>query len=49
MAEILGQIHRGHAARPELALETVPAGQGGRELLERRAHAVCRVEGIRQA
>ncbi len=29
--EVLGQVHRGHAAGPELALDAVAVGEGGGE------------------
>ncbi len=30
--QVLGQVHRGHAARPELALDVVAVGEGGGDL-----------------
>ena len=37
--EIVGEIHRGHATPPQLALEPVPVGQAALELLTEVYHA----------
>ena len=36
--QILGQVHGGHAALPELALDAVAVGQGRGETIGRRSH-----------
>lgn len=38
MVEVLGQIDRRHAASPELAIDAVSVGKGGRQPLEVRGH-----------
>jgi hypothetical protein len=35
--EVLGEVHRGHAARAELALEAVAVGEGGGEAVHLEA------------
>jgi hypothetical protein len=38
--QVLGEVHGGHAAAPELALEAIAARHGGREALWYRRHGV---------
>ena len=36
--EVVREVHRGHAARAELALDAIAVGQRGRESRQRIAH-----------
>lgn len=40
VAEIMGEVHRGHATLPELTFEPVAVGEHGAEPRERIAHFV---------
>jgi hypothetical protein len=38
--EVLGEVHRRHAALTKLPLEAVAVGEGGRQAIEQLGHAV---------
>jgi hypothetical protein len=38
--EVLRQVDGGHAAGPELALDGIPAGQGGHQAIDQLSHPV---------
>ena len=42
--QVLGEIHRGHAAGAELALDAIAIGQGGRETSEGLGHGSTMLE-----
>ena len=47
--QILGEIHRGHAAGPQLTFEAIAVGKRGGQAFEQRVGLGCRVGHVEEA